>query len=250
MFGSLYEDAYSLSVDLLRRHPTVQKAVFVGCLIALTVGAGYGRPFDSAEPPRQAAAVLFLAGLVVLGPVLRSFIGRPVQTLAGELEPIRAERKEIEERLQGESEPDVYSSLDLNLNHLSEYYAINKSQARASFRMGVTSVLLGLVVLIFGVGLIYRGTDSQVTVAMLSTIAGVLSQFIGGSCFYLYKKAQDQSGHFYDQLTKLQGTMLAVRLCEQLSTVEIRDATLQSLIDKLVGSSGVALKPPLPRPSS
>ena len=52
---------------------------------------------------------------------------------APELEPIRQERMAIEERLSHKAEPDIFDTIQLNLNQLNEYYVINKSQARRSF---------------------------------------------------------------------------------------------------------------------
>jgi hypothetical protein len=99
------------------------------------------------------------------------------------------QRKELEQKLEKEEEKDqeediLSTSLELNLNQLREYYAINKKQSKSSFRMGVVSVLLGLIAILIGVGFLYARPDTEgnVQIATVTAVAGLLGQFIGGSC--------------------------------------------------------------------
>lgn len=240
VFSGVLETLFSGLVDLLRERPARRPLMMIiaSLVAAISVAAlaAQQRLYPEVPPVVQIAVGLIgLAGFAVLLATVFSYTSVTVPTLTNELEPIHAERLEIEEKLRGEDETDVYSSLELNLNHLSEYYTINKSQARASFRMGVLSVLLGLCAILVGVGLLYRSGDGNLTVATLSAVAGLLAQFIGGSCFYLYKKSQDQTNRFYDGLTSIQGRMLAIRLCDQIQDSDLRDVTRQSLIRQLAG---------------
>lgn len=128
------------------------------------------------------------------------------------------------------------TDLQLNLNELREYYLINKSQARTSFVIGVIAVLLGLGAILVGVGLLFAGSAQKhhIAVATVTAVAGLLGQFIGGSCLYLFNKAQDQSSHYYDRLTELQGILLAVRLAGTINTGGLADTTRQQIILALI----------------
>ena len=177
--------------------------------------------------------------------------------LGDQLRELSEERKTLEQRLADQSgseaqrtpgeEKELFgANLELNLNQLKEYYVINKSQARSSFRMGVTAVLLGLVAILVGVGLLYAGGGQRnhIGVAIATAVAGLLGQFIGGSCFYLFNKAQDQSVHYYDRLTELQGTLLAVHLVESITNPELADVSRQQIALALIKSdtSAVSMK--------
>jgi len=128
------------------------------------------------------------------------------------------------------------TNLQLNLTELREYYLINKSQARTSFWVGVLAVLLGLGAILVGVGLLFAGSSQKhhIAVATVTAVAGLLGQFIGGTCLYMFKKSQDQSTHYYDRLTELQGILLAVRLAETITQANDANKTRQEIIAALI----------------
>jgi hypothetical protein len=86
-----------------------------------------------------------------------------------ELDRLRAEREEIKQRLASEQgarpdrgrADDIFGTIQLSLNQLTEYYTINKSQARNSFRFSVFAVVVGLATFISGVWLFYSGRSQS-----------------------------------------------------------------------------------------
>src|SRR5690349_11969523 len=58
------------------------------------------------------------------------------------------ERIEAEEKFK--ASPDTYAALDLDAKRLNEYYTINQSQARSSFRWAIFSMVVGLGTIIAG----------------------------------------------------------------------------------------------------
>ena len=101
---------------------------------------------------------------------------------------IREERKEIKRRIS-QSPKDVVGTIQLSLNQLTEYYAINKNQARNSFGWSIFAVVLGLITLISGIWLFYFQASSNLQLATITSLAGVLAEFIGAAYFYLYVKS-------------------------------------------------------------
>jgi hypothetical protein len=51
---------------------------------------------------------------------------------------------------------------------------------------------------------------------MIASAGGVLAEFIAGAYFYLYNRSLVQLNYFFDKLTSMQDTMLAIKLCENL----------------------------------
>lgn len=137
--------------------------------------------------------------------------GEGMGTVQLEIDSLRKEREKIQERLAESPKPDVMDTIQLNLNQLSEYYAINKSQARSSFRFSVFAVVTGFITLIIGIWIFYFKEDKNIEMAIISGIAGSLSQFIGGAYFFLYRKSLEQLNFFFNQLVKMQDTMLSVQ---------------------------------------
>jgi hypothetical protein len=159
-------------------------------------------------------------------------------TLEIELKPIRKEREEIRQRIEQGSTPNVLNTIQLGLNQITEYYTINKSQARNSFSFAVFAVVMGLLTLIGGIWLFYFGKTQNIGLAALSGIGGLLLQFIGGASFYIYNKSLSQLNYFYDKLVRMQDTMLSIQLCSQLENAERRSAIQERLILEILTRQG------------
>ena len=130
----------------------------------------------------------------------------------------------------------MLDTIQLSLNQLTEYYAINKSQARSSFSFSVFAVIVGLATLIGGIWFFYLTEKQNIQLAAISGIAGALIQFIGGAYFYLYRRSLDQLNYFFNQLVKMQDTMLSIRLCEQIASEEkkneLREKVILTLLER------------------
>jgi hypothetical protein len=155
-----------------------------------------------------------------------------------ELQPIREERKKIRERIEKESVPNIFDTIQLGLNQITEYYTINKGQARKSFVFSVFAVTLGLFTLIGGIWLFYFGKTPNLQLTILTGIGGLLLQFIGGTSFYIYNKSLEQLNYFYDKLIRMQDTMLSIQLCNDISDPSQRDAIRERLILQILTRHG------------
>jgi hypothetical protein len=150
-----------------------------------------------------------------------------------ELAPIRKEREEIRDRIK-EKEPDIFDTIQLNLNQLSEYYTINKSQARNSFRASLTAIVIGFITIIIGIWLFYVSDKPNPNLTYMTVIGGVLLQFIGAAYFYLYNKSLIQLNFFFARLTMMQDTMLSIKLVDQISEMPIKAKILERLIFEII----------------
>ena len=100
------------------------------------------------------AAILFGIGLAFSGSVALATLSdtHGLSRQNAELEPILTERKEIQERLSHQREPNIFDTIQLNLNQLNEYYTINKAQARRSFAASLFAIIAGLIVMLSTIG--------------------------------------------------------------------------------------------------
>ncbi len=118
-----------------------------------------------------------------------------------------------------------------DLKKLENYYDINQTHANWSFWASLCSVVAGLTTLLIGVFLVYSKNASEAGV--VTTVAGVLTEFIAAGFFYLYNKNLKQLNLFYEKLVKLQDTMLAIELVNQLPE-NIRMNMLETTISMLL----------------
>ncbi len=132
---------------------------------------------DFSEFRDRAAPIAGVLGFLLLSTTIASFAERSTSSLYMELEPIRAERRRLESDEESGPEVDAFRRLELNLNQIAEYYTINKSQARSSFRFGVFSVTAGLATLVIAVVVFLSDKSGRVTPAAITGISGVLVQF-------------------------------------------------------------------------
>jgi hypothetical protein len=122
------------------------------------------------------------------------------------------ERENAEAKFDASPTPE--DALALDQKRLNEYYLINQSQARSSFRWAIFSMFLGLGTIIAGIWVFYFRATPDKFMASLSTAAGLVVNVISGLFLYLHSKTQDRSLYYYQQLAAMQKFSMAIRLVE------------------------------------
>jgi hypothetical protein len=183
-----------------------------------------------------------IVSLLMIGTSILSFIPVSVSksdSFNFELENLRKQRMEIQQRLKNTSKKDVdvIDTILLSLNQLSEYYAINKNQAKNSFRFSVFAIVIGLITIVSGIWLFYLRSTPNIQLTAISAISGILIQFIGGANFFIYRKSLDQLNYFFDQLIKMQDIMLSIRLSEAFTNKTKKDQVQEKIIITLLERS-------------
>lgn len=153
-----------------------------------------------------------------------------------ELDNIKQEREKIIERIS-KKENNVIDTIQLSLNQITEYYTINLSQARSSYRWSITAIIIGLITLIAGAWLLFFQTTPNLTVAIITGISGILIEFIGASNIYIYNKSLAQLNLYFRELINIQDTMLAIELCQKIEDsnpkkIEITEKIILSLMGR------------------
>lgn len=158
--------------------------------------------------------------------------GKNFHLIIGETREVE-ERKEAEEHIKDNKDP--YSSLDLDVKRLNEYYAINQSQARGSFRWAIFAMLCGFFTIIGGVWFFYLDKETPNTfMASLTTAAGLFTNFISGTFLYLHNKTQRRSLYYYGQLIRIQQLGLAIRLAENHEENKEKTDSKNKVINELL----------------
>lgn len=185
--------------------------------------------------PNNSNLLKFFTALLIVAVFLlfiTFFLRLKVPTIEFELDEIKEERKVIQKRIS--HAPQIFDTILLNLNHLTEYYVINKSQARNSFNFSIFAIILGLITIIGGIWIFYFRDTQNLQLATISSISGILTEFIGASYLFLYKKTLDQLNYFYDKLTETQNIMLAVKLADSIKIEEKKAEIWVKIITSLI----------------
>lgn len=183
--------------------------------------------------PLLIPALIIVTFLLVTLSSLQYFIQSSPDT---ELAPIREERQNINKRLE-EKPKDVTETIRLGLNQLTEYYVINKSQAKNSYTFSLFAIVLGLITIITGVGVFYLQSNQNLQLTAITGISGTLLEFIGGAYFFVYRKSIEQMNLYFNQLVKMQDTMLAVNLTKDIQNQEKQINLTEKVITALLERS-------------
>jgi hypothetical protein len=155
--------------------------------------------------------------------------------------PDEQAKKETEQALeQFEASNTPEDALNLDFKRLNEYYVINQSQARSSFRWAIFSMFIGFGTIVAGIWLFYfRHSEPDKFMASLTTAAGCVVNVISALFLYLHSKTQERSLVYYDQLTGLQKLILAIRLVSEHKDpdkqTEARNQVIRELLEGAKG---------------
>ncbi|HEX4960244.1 MAG TPA: hypothetical protein VF173_05360 [Thermoanaerobaculia bacterium] len=126
---------------------------------------------------------------------------------------------------------DIQQVISLNLNHLAEYYEINKSQASNSFWISVIAFFAGLIVLLSSILSYQLGPrHEQSTLTAISTFGGVVAQFISGAYVYLYRKSLSQANLLFKRLASREEIMLAIQESGKIKDPQRQDEVRREVV--------------------
>lgn len=130
----------------------------------------------------------------------------------------------------------IYYLTNLEIKQLEVYYVITASQAKSSFRVSIGAIIVGFLTIIFGIGYFYLEASPNIQITTISGISGILLQFIGGAYFFIYRNSLKQMNSYFDQLLKIQDTMLAIQLTKELQDkskkVELTNILVTALLER------------------
>lgn len=240
-----------LYIETLRENVKIRKNLTIAFLIIIAVLSTlliFSTDLFAADLIKQVTEVLSIslgAMIFLFILTLTSFtnlkIGKAGLTI--ELEGLRKEREKIKERIEKQDD-NVLDTIQLSLNQLTEYYTINLNQAKSSYRWSITAIIVGLITLVTGIWLIYFSETPNHNMAIISSISGILIEFIGASNIFIYNKSIKQLNIYFKELIKIQDTMLAIELCEGIKgsddkKLEIREKIILALMGRSSAIEGL-----------
>jgi hypothetical protein len=139
-------------------------------------------------------------------------VGTIARFFAEAAEKAAQDKKTYAEKLEGAKGDEIFKYILLiNVSAMEGYVAQTRIQAEQSFRLSRIVASVGFAILGIGIllaaGLTVVGRPT-IEAANLTTIAGVLTEFISGVFFYLYSRTLQQINRFHDKLIVMQQTSM------------------------------------------
>jgi len=220
-------------IEFLRTYPWCRWVVgSLGVLVCLAPVASMASGVFGFKAPGLAYAY---APAMLIGPffIYLATISGPQFDVVFPQRQAQEDREKAEK--QFEDSKTVEDAVRLDLTRLNEYYTINQTQARSSFRWAIFSMLLGFGTIISGIWIFYFHKSTPDTfMASLSAAAGIVVNIISGVFLHLHAKTQDRALHYYEQLSRLQRLSIAIRLGEAHEDLTAKQNARNLIIRELV----------------
>jgi hypothetical protein len=229
--GSQWDVAYYGIVEFLRVHPIWRAGVaFLGVLSLILLVADFVVTLPG-FPKGSWLAFLFITPTLLW----MATVSGPSFELVFPAAKASAERQVAEQQFEKTQTPE--DALNLDFKRLSEYYAINQSQARSSFRWAKFSMLGGFTTIIVGIWLFYfRPTQPDKFMSTLSAATGCVINIVSGLFLRLHSQTQDRALHYFEPLARLQRLSLAMRLVdahkESSEQTQSRNLVIKELLEQ------------------
>jgi hypothetical protein len=171
-----------------------------------------------------------------------------------------ADRRDQEERerlravfqdASEEAETELTRLLGANRALLDEYQKPVRAQARTSYAYSQVALLVGLVVLVFGVVIIVFTDQAAARLAVggLTGVGSLLSGYIARTYLRVYEKAQDQLNFYFREPLVTSYLLTAERLAAKLD-VDRRQQAYAQMVGEIVRAVRADLDPGLPAPDA
>ena len=169
-----------------------------------------------------------------------------LKVLTATSEKATTDKKTYADKLETASGDDIFKYILLtNMSALDAYVAQTRIQAAQSFRLSQIVAMIGFVLLAAGIGLgMYMSLNGKSTMdaAYLSSVAGIVTEFISGVFFYLYNRTLQQINRFHDKMVAMQQLTMSYLGSSVVADSQKRDDARVSLSTALVASAARALE--------
>lgn len=207
----------------LSRHRSLFYVISLGMFISLIF-----KYFGGYQLPLWIEAPIWIIGFLFL----LAALGTEPNKILSDLEKLESLKRLYFGFLDVKDEPYFDRLVKINVENLSEYYSLVKQHSQQSFKLSGYIIFLGFVLIFVGLGLGFYFRDLK-DIAYISSGAGVVVSFIGGSVFVLYSKTVLQLKQYHDSLLDVQNVLLAFKLVEATADVKEKSAMTQKMIEFL-----------------
>lgn len=118
--------------------------------------------------------------------------------------------------------------MKINLNEITDYYVINKKQAKTAFTSAIIAGVIGFILICIGIILLYTKEKSSLNAALVS-VAGAICEVVASLFLVVYNKTISQINIFYKSLNQKEKFLSIIELARDLG--EKRDEIFIKIIE-------------------
>ncbi|HEX8139821.1 MAG TPA: hypothetical protein VF544_19840 [Pyrinomonadaceae bacterium] len=136
--------------------------------------------------------------------------------------------------LQEQLSEDFFTNLvRINFKYIDKYYLQTQVQANRSFMLASVAASVSLLIIVIGILMMYMGSSDKMTPAYITTISGLLGEFIATVFFYLYNRTVSEMSHYHQKLVLTQNVSLALKIAQELTDTDSKSKAQVGLIECL-----------------
>lgn len=124
---------------------------------------------------------------------------------------------------------DALAMMRVNLTAIKDYYEWSQKQARTAFNWAISFCFMGLALVIAACAIqIWTKSDNKIPV--LVSIGGIVTEFVSGTIFIIYRYSLSQLNHYHNALHEDERFLSSVNLLSYFSSDEKKDEMLKEII--------------------
>ena len=211
--------------------------LLAGSIAGVVLAAIYSGTYDYSPNWTEFALPLFslLIGALISGGAW--FLHIRLRRIAEARGRIKALKKLTPEENARTTPRGYFDELvDINVANLSSYYRLIRRHTDRSYTASLAVAMVSFLLVVAGlvVGVSVRDPGA-LTIAYVSTGAGVLGEFTASVFFYLYSRTVRQLKEYHESLVHVQNILLAFKLVNDIQTPTERLSLFREVIGKLLG---------------
>lgn len=139
---------------------------------------------------------------------------------------------------RAEESPDkVKPAWDLARTSLDAYFKRNLSQISSIFWLSVVVMVIGFAIIVWGVSQVIQ-QPSVILPASITTLAGLLTEFVGATFLLVYRSAIQQATDYSHTLERINSVGMAMQILDTLpdgaSEEDLKSITKAKLAEQLL----------------
>ena len=120
------------------------------------------------------------------------------------------QKEEVKEMV----DEDVFeNAIKLSYKYLDEYYSQTREQAQRGFYVTISIAVAGFGLIVAGVVMMFM---EKMSMATITCVAGVITEFISSIFFYLYNKTVNSMSAYHNKLVLSHNISIALKVAESL----------------------------------
>jgi hypothetical protein len=190
------------------------------------------------NPSNPSNAANFTAALGAYFAVVGTLVGAYFGIKASSDAQSRVEERVAEAEKRVESAPQqAKPAWDLARATLDQYFQRNLGQIRAVFVLSVSVMVVGFVVICYGVLRAFQSPDALLP-ATIASLAGVITEFIGATFLFIYRSAIQQAIDYSKSLERINAVGMAMQILDNMpdpaAPDDLKSKTKATLVEQLV----------------